>query len=203
MKRLKPVKFALSAALLVALTTARGGIRGSGHDFSGEIWNPDGEICLPCHAPHNAVSQSAPLWNHEETSATFVLYSSPTLQETPEAPRGPSKVCLSCHDGTVALDSFGGRTGATTIDQDALIGTDLSDDHPISIRWSHQTGIPPGTACLNCHTFSPTTLTTPLKFYNGYVECATCHDPHNGESYPALLRAPIDGSEICQDCHAK
>ena len=81
-------------------------IVGSAHDFSGEGWS-GGEICLPCHTPHNAdtTEPDAPLWNHAVTSALYTLYDSPTMDVAPEQPRPASKLCLSCHDGTVALDS--------------------------------------------------------------------------------------------------
>ncbi len=51
-------------------------IAGSAHDFSGEAWNAAGEICIPCHTPHNAdiTAANAPLWNHELTAATYYFY---------------------------------------------------------------------------------------------------------------------------------
>ena len=67
-----------------------------------------------------------PLWNHKVTTATYTLYSSPTLKATLSQPTHyGSKLCLSCHDGTVALDSFGGNTGTTFIDSSNSVGTDL------------------------------------------------------------------------------
>ncbi|MFQ6613780.1 MAG: cytochrome C, partial [Fidelibacterota bacterium] len=114
------------------------GITGSEHDFSSENWNSSGEICIVCHTPHNADNavSSAPLWNHQVTSATFTLYSSGTLDATVGQPDGVSKLCLSCHDGTVAIDNFGGNTnGLQMIGAGEKLGTDISDDHPISITY--------------------------------------------------------------------
>ena len=52
-------------------------ITGSAHDFSDDAWNLGGEICQPCHTPHNGgidiTSTIAPLWNHQETNANVVV----------------------------------------------------------------------------------------------------------------------------------
>ncbi len=102
-----------------------------------------------CHTPHNADASvtDAPLWNHEVTTAIYTVYSSPTMDVPVGQPGGISKLCLSCHDGTVAVDNFGGTTdGAVTIGSYATppsynpaLTTDLSDDHPIGMEWDHQT----------------------------------------------------------------
>jgi len=198
------VFWASTAATVQALIT------GSAHDFSGRGWGSN-EICVFCHTTHNAKGTvpGSPLWNHEVSTATYTLYSSPTLQQTPQQPRGPSKLCLSCHDGTVAIDSFGNRSGTHFITDSANLTTNLSDDHPISIYWNHQTmwnhdtmtgDAPP---CSNCHTFG-NPLQYNLPFFNRYMECATCHEPHN--KYPAnsrMLRRELAGSAICLHCHGR
>lgn len=76
--------------------------------------NPGGQqICIFCHTPHNASSQSpAPLWNRNLSTQTFSRYSSATLQirvnpttsslaqyGSGAQPDGSSRLCLSCHDG--------------------------------------------------------------------------------------------------------
>ena len=181
-----------------------GQIAGSAHDFSSESWS-SGEICLPCHTPHNADTTvpESPLWNHEVTTTTFTLYSSPTMDDSPSQPEGVSRLCLSCHDGTIALDSYGGNSGSTYISGDANLSTDLSDDHPISIEWIHQTE-PPSGSCGKCHSAHGGPMTNPyLPFFDGKVECATCHDVHNTSAYTQLLRLPMAGSELCLYCHGK
>jgi hypothetical protein len=41
-----------------------------------------------------------PLWNGNETTTTFTMYSSATLQASMEGqPTGASRLCLSCRDG--------------------------------------------------------------------------------------------------------
>ncbi|MFQ6108814.1 MAG: cytochrome C, partial [Candidatus Aminicenantales bacterium] len=105
------------ALLGVLVTVALAQISGTAHDFSGDTWNTSGEICIVCHTPHNADTSvsAAPLWNHDVTTATYTLYSSSTLDATLGQPGDISKLCLSCHDGTVAIDSFGGATGSNFI----------------------------------------------------------------------------------------
>jgi predicted CXXCH cytochrome family protein len=149
--------------LLALPMTSTAEITGSAHDFSGNAWS-GGEICIVCHTPHNASTTTlAPLWNHDITTATYTPYDSwsfRTAFHTPydctgtitecetEIPAdyvtaGPaSRLCLSCHDGTVAVDSFGGAPsggGTISIPSEDNLGTDLSDDHPIGIDWMHQT----------------------------------------------------------------
>ena len=105
----------LAAFTMAASGVAIGAITNSDHDFTGEGW-ADSEICKPCHVPHNAVTGLiAPLWNHEVTTATYTLYSSSTLDSSVGQPEGRSKLCLSCHDGTVAIDNFGGFAGGTVL----------------------------------------------------------------------------------------
>lgn len=203
--QINPIKlgpFITAVCSLLAFTySATAAITGSVHDFSTYSWS-GGEICVLCHSPHGGAAVDAPLWNHEISTATYTLYSSPSLAQTPQ-PQGPgdmSRLCLSCHDGTVAIDSFGGTTGTTyiqTINPNVLIGTDLSNDHPVGIMWDHQE---PHKACGACHTF-PQTIKFVFRNGRGYVECSTCHDVHNNGANPKLLRLPMSGSQLCLTCH--
>lgn len=203
---LNPALFILGI-LAVYTTVVHAGITGSKHDLSGRDWGTN-EICIFCHTPHNAkMVPNSPLWNHKVTTATFIMYSSPSLKISPEPqPRGPSKLCLSCHDGTVAIDSYGKRTGSQFISGSAKLGIDLSNDHPISIYWDHQTVTPGGgPSCSKCHgAHQGKKPIIDLPFYDRYLECATCHEPHN--KYPAytrMLRKSLNQSEICLLCHTK
>ena len=191
----------LAAGLVGALATASvATIVGSDHDFSSEGWS-GGRVCVVCHTPHNATADT-PLWNHEMTTATYTLYSSQTLQETPGQPGMNSRLCLSCHDGTVAVNSFGGDTGTMFVTGDKNLGTDLADDHPIGIAWKHQTVIT-SDLCSNCH-FNEGTGIPDLPFYAGNLECSTCHDPHdNVPGGDHFLRETMAGSQLCLHCHEK
>jgi len=194
------------------------GIQGSVHDFSGFSF-AGGQICLPCHTPHNAESDAAPLWNHELSVATYNLYSSPSMQATVNQPTGASKLCLSCHDGTVAVDSFGGDSGTIFIDAfsaDANLTTDLSNDHPISFVYDTAlaTADPglfdPSTTIVTIGSgaFSKTGTITDVMLENNVLQCQGCHSVHNdfvaGTAISdALLKISIGGSNLCLACHNK
>ncbi|MCF6266435.1 MAG: cytochrome c3 family protein [Desulfuromusa sp.] len=180
-------------------------IAGSAHDFSSTAWSA-GMVCDACHTPHNAdasVADYGPLWNHENSTQVYSVYASSTMDVPVGQPGGVSKLCLSCHDGTIAVDSFGGTTGSTLLTGSAAVGSGghLEDDHPIGIEWRHQTVS--GSNCFTCHFGSP----RQVEFFGrsgsflGTMECASCHDPHNGKNYPKMLRAPLAGSELCFQCH--
>ena len=125
------------------------GIEGSPHDMSNSTtypWNTRNGMCSPCHTIHHTdPSQIVPLWTHGTTTTTFTPYSSPTLQATVGQPGGVSLACLSCHDGTVALNSnYSAGTNSVSgtaqfINSSYVIpdgaGNDLSHMHPISFTY--------------------------------------------------------------------
>ena len=214
MKRSTPALLGLSAVTMGCLAVvALGDIVGSSHDFSPFGWS-QGEICLPCHVPHKAmqltggqfeVGETTPLWNHEVTTATYTIYDGTTGVPTHDALDNRSILCMSCHDGTVALDSFGGNIGNQEIGPGGLIGTDLSDDHPVGA-----TAIYPDVPWFNDpanweddpHGFSLQDMDV-----NGTIErvvgCTTCHEPHNRESNEHMLWVTNSGSALCLTCHLK
>jgi len=206
MKYEKVVCVGVCLALAVALP-AMGAITGSSHDFSSRGWNPNGEICQPCHTPHDADTTvaGAPLWNHEVTAQTFTLYSSPTFEgsTTIGQPSGTSKLCLSCHDGTVALDNFGGFAGGTSFIGDPL-GTDLSSSHPIS--FAYDAALVAADGGLVDPTTGPSGLGGTIDddlLSAGKVECSSCHNVHNESGADPLLVKSNAGSQLCLTCHDK
>jgi len=187
-------------------------ISGSAHDFSVTGW-AEGELCLPCHTPHfsNQIVDDAPLWNHAVTTATFTTYTSPTLNAAVAPPTNNSQLCLSCHDGTVALDSYGGVTGATNISARATIGTNIGDDHPVAFVYDSALAAADGELvdpAVDGDT-NPDTVGVAgpyLPLFGGQMECSTCHDVHNGQQAkdnPQLLLLPKAGSQLCLNCHKK
>ncbi|MCH8166400.1 MAG: cytochrome c3 family protein [Proteobacteria bacterium] len=127
-----------------------GTITRSPHDLSasGVLNN---EICVYCHTPHGTTNDDGPLWNRLATVGPFVAYDSSTLDGSILGKSGAnfdpgevSMACLSCHDGTQALDAVinsPGRglgtplAGAAMTAGIAVVGPDLSNDHPISIQY--------------------------------------------------------------------
>ena len=84
-------------------------VRGYGSEtgpMTGGSFNDYRETCVYCHVPHNA-SAAAPLWNRQLPSADgYKMYSSPNFDSTPgPTPDGISLACLSCHDGSLAVDA--------------------------------------------------------------------------------------------------
>ena len=213
---------AIAGATLLLLGTpalrSDAGIQGSGHDFSSQGYGST-EICIFCHAPHNASTTvtEAPLWNHALTQvASYTLYSSPTLNASDlTQPGGATKLCLSCHDGTVAVDSYGTRTGATKLTGGANLGTGLKDDHPMSFTYSTALATSdggledPATKQVTIGGGSGSTGTrtgsiAQVMLFNGKLECASCHDVHNSlVGGDPLLRISNSGSQLCFACHKK
>lgn len=188
-----------------------GTIAGSAHDFRGYLWNESGEICKPCHTPHYTKALPAPLWNHELSTETYAMYDSPTMDAIMSMqPSGISKICLSCHDGTVALENYGDITdGVIFLYGDVLIGTDLSDDHPISFIYDTSLATEDGelydpSTKLSGVVGSMGTINDDMLF-QGRVECSSCHDVHNTRAVAGtkLLVKDNIGSALCLTCHDK
>ena len=197
--------FALTALMvLLTSTSAFALIVNSGHDFTSLGWT--NEICAPCHTPHNAIAGAGPLWSHATSGQTFTMYNnafSSTIDMTIAGqPQGISMACLSCHDGVTFMDDFIGTTSATPSVQMAAItanlGTDLTNDHPISITYDNTVDTAFRTIAIA--SAAPYNL---VFFGTNQVECATCHDVHNGTAIAAMLRSTNVGSQLCLGCHIK
>lgn len=221
MFRHTPLTVGVTAFMLVSISgLALGGIQNSVHDLRGELGI--NEICIVCHVPHNAIDpvtsglDYAPLWDHEVSAATYTLYSSATLDHTPGQPDGSSKLCLSCHDGSVAVDNYGGVTTGTfsvgdatfdglpgeTIGAKRDFGTGLDNDHPISFLYDPVATTDPE--------INPSTDPTPLggtiaanMLVDGKVQCSSCHDVHDVDGNSHLLVIDNTGSQMCVTCHKK
>lgn len=200
-----------------ALSASAGTISGSKHDLRG--WLTITEICVVCHTPHNAQAVTdAPLWNHEVTTATFTLYNSPSFDgsATITQPSGHSKLCLSCHDGTVAIDAYGANVGNGTpggeLPPTSVVnfGTDLSNDHPVSFVYDAVAdgGLVDPTTTITVGSGGDAltgTITDLLLPDSGQVQCTSCHDVHNVRAVDGtkLLRVSNAGSALCLTCHDK
>ena len=160
------------------------------------------QVCLPCHVPHNAYPDPdgtvlEVLWNHEETGETFDMYTTRSGQQGGQ-PESSSKMCLSCHDGVTAIDSYGGNFPGTInlSGRPSAIGEDgdLTDDHPIGIVY------PGGDGYNDPGGFDGVILVTIGG--EDRVECTSCHEPHNN-GLGNFLRRTLDESAICLECHDK
>lgn len=284
------IGLALGAMSALAAVTA-GKIPGSKHDLSPtgagaslftatENATVGTEICVFCHTPHgsqNPATYQLPLWNRNNSTSSFTVYSSPTMEGTSTlsgVEATASLACLSCHDGATARNSmvnapgsgaqggsYAGTWSAGTGPMTAVfanLGTDLTNDHPISIPycggglyaattstlggtcsdtdfWVTGTGTVNATTNGGGKVITKTvgsnqtfwverlgSLTTRNKadialYTRGtgvgastnstpWVECASCHDPHNASTATqqvSFLRDTNAGSQICLTCHNK
>lgn len=156
----------------------------------------ENRICIFCHTPHNA-TPFTPLWNKKLEPKTYTLYQSSTLSASPQQPSGPTRLCLSCHDGTIALgDVLQPAEGLEmtmeiTANRRSYIGTDISDDHPVSFNYYEALPNPE----------LAQTIPANLRTYgNGNIHCTTCHDPHD-DTFGKFLIMDNTFSNLCTTCH--
>ena len=198
----------LFAVLLAAMSMAQdmSKIANTPHNLTTvDVWGvviPENRVCLPCHTPHNAQmndeGESMVLWNHAMTDQTFEMYTTQAGHQG-DQPEGPSKLCLSCHDGATAIDNYGGNDGffndvKIPSDRPSNLGTDLRNDHPIGIEYPPQD--------LTGYNDKSTFMGVRVVVVNGVdrVECTSCHDPHDN-SLEKFLRQTLEGSALCLECH--
>jgi len=215
--RLGSALLAFGAASVLSATSANGQIVGSAHDFSNAGWSRN-QICLPCHTPHNAMTVDINgygtdrLWNHSLPSEGQVYTTKDGDLPRNDALDAYSILCMGCHDGTVALDSFGGVGGSNFIFGSELIGTDLTNDHPVggTAVWNpaHEgTRYNPRTTWEN-QTFGNSRMGTLKEMevegvVQSVISCATCHEPHRRGGHDDLLRISNTSSQMCLACHIK
>ncbi len=235
MKRFITIIAAVAMVIGMSASFSFATIVGSPHDFSTASWNFRGEICRVCHVPHDNESSdplagsgvSGLLWNHAvDNTTTFTLYGAAGtlnfLQGTIGQPTGISKLCLGCHDGTVALgqfdsNAFGTDTTHAGVDNTTMISDvsgammpatpgDLSRTHPISIMYDNLNDSllhDPNTSVMGSLASGQTYFIKDV-LDNGMVQCSSCHDVHNQEVLGAhLLRVDNSTSGLCLTCHIK
>jgi len=160
------------------------------------------QVCIFCHVAHHS-SPVQPLWNRATPTSAYSPYRSNSLQATPGQPTGSSKLCLSCHDGTIALGNVLSRTqdiamagGVTRMPAGvANLGTNLSDDHPISFPFDQ--------ALLqkNHKLMNPTGLPPAVKLDSNHeLQCTSCHDAHDNQ-FGKFLVMDNTASQLCTACH--
>ncbi len=159
------------------------------------------QVCIFCHAPHNT-GGATPLWNRQFPVTSYSIYQSSTFDAPAGQPTGASKLCLSCHDGTIALGSVLSRAerirmaGGDYIPAGLTnLGTNLSDDHPISFHYTA------GLAASDGQLKSPHTLPQEVKLdHDGQLQCTACHDAHYN-SFRMFLTVSDEFGGLCIACH--
>jgi predicted CXXCH cytochrome family protein len=215
------VTAALAAGLALAAAlgqAAQSDIRATKHNLSASSGNAIraetvDEICVFCHTPHGAY-QSRPIWNrdlsYQDQPTLYTVYGSSTLDAAVPRPTGASKLCLSCHDGTLAFGSLMNLDaarpasvamagGVTTMPPGrTLLGTDLRNDHPVSmvpdaVNDPEIVHPPAGDAIRLREGSTPGVKDT--------VQCTSCHDPHL-VTPKFLVKSNLRGA-VCLTCHDK
>jgi predicted CXXCH cytochrome family protein len=170
---LAAASFAAVVVIVLGIGSAYAGIASTKHNLgtagtgANHLTAGTEEICVFCHTPHGSdTSATVPLWNKAlPAGSSFTTYAQlgTTSMEAAQATIGSvSLACLSCHDGTQAMDNMinapgsggytaGGAvpagntwtTGAGATQTNGVlnagvitnIGTDLRNDHPVSIQY--------------------------------------------------------------------
>jgi hypothetical protein len=217
--------FALGATVALMPSVSKAELRGSSHDFSSGtngyatyIWSGGGGTynnpCQICHIPHKAPDAGlthAPLWNHAASqNSSYVTYNQGNsatfnaLNLTVQL--GSSVACLSCHDGSMAVNqSYGATTpsqNGTTVGATAFYVPTFAVETTLAtagnfvkasgagpyLGYNNLTHMHPiGVSYQDALTADPTLQSLPapgtvfaqmLKGPKQTVECASCHDIH-------------------------
>jgi len=207
----------------------------AGADAMGGVAFTDYEDpCIYCHAPSHGEAglkddpRRIPNWNRiRPMTENYEIFQSKTLDS--KATRNISEIsmlCLSCHDGSMAVDRIVFKPRAWSNSDDAALhmrinasndlrscgkchdgevahdistkelGTDLRNDHPISIRYlgidQDVEGYRPPDSSLG--------FDNGIKLFEGKIECATCHNIHDPDAN-MLLRTSSE--QLCTTCHIR
>jgi len=224
--------------------------------YGGNV-DTDLRTCAYCHTPHhsNGINEAvtvdvgqdsdplnditydiyAPLWSRTTGNGGYAQYQSATFNpdldgEFYDAMAGPSRLCMTCHDGSIAADAYYGQVGSAAANRgtDALeyfgsgefaVGANfgLMNDHPVGFDYNvvaSQTGKYELKPSSSTFATSGKTIANTLSEVAGMqiMTCASCHDVHNGNDVkntaPAsgrgyFLLAPQANSALCLSCHDK
>jgi predicted CXXCH cytochrome family protein len=167
--------------------------------------------CVFCHMVHN--SQPAafrPLWSHTMTVQNLTWSPTTTVRGTTlptsiiSTALAGSRGCMSCHDGTVALgDLFtgtGGTVSGTNVTAGKLTGGN-SLLSPTTMQKNHPLGVQKPAAITGFTAFKTVPSTSAVNYDSqGFVQCDSCHNPHDNTFSPFLKINPTAGA-ICLTCH--
>lgn len=164
--------------------------------------------CTFCHAPHSGLGGNTPLWNQKLSQKSYVPYTSstnPNQGNTQPTLGVTSSLCLSCHDGTVAVGqsaAYGPLPVVGSMNSIDSFGTTLTGSHPFSLV------VPLKDAPNLVSTLAPSGKTADptgaVKLINGNIECTSCHDPHvqNIDKIAQnFLVRDSSSAQMCLACH--
>jgi hypothetical protein len=220
------------AAFGMVPSEALAGISNTKHNLTTDSGNTNKssgtEICAFCHTPHasNTDMAAAPLWNKAVPDAGgYSVYVRTTLDSgsgTAGDPGAASLICLSCHDGSQAMDNMINAPGSSGWDSTGAsagytwsgngniatdgkmpdgfvtnLGKDLRNDHPIGIEYCGGGSTP--TAFVDCDDadFKSPTAVNATQWY---VETSGADNGRQKEDivlYPTGTTVRVE----CGSCH--
>ena len=141
------------------------------------VRNNYGEVCVYCHTPHGAnTDAAAPLWNRtlpvDTVYTTYDKLNTSTLTQTVYQPGAASLPCLSCHDGSQAIDAIINMPGS---------GQYFPTPDPT--QW---------TVWAAGQTKSPTQHRT-------LIQCMACHTDNTGSEVATDFTAFVIGTDLRND----
>jgi predicted CXXCH cytochrome family protein len=142
-------------------------------------------------------------------SGNFKTYDRSTLKGTARQPNGASKLCLSCHDGTIAVGSVHNSSrkilmagvdaqGAIPQGKKSNFGMDLSGTHPISIPYKQEQAENKSSLRWPPLDMDKSAATDG----DGFVQCTSCHDPHGSRSNALPFWKKETFGQVCNVCHS-
>jgi len=164
--------------------------------------------CTFCHAPHSGLGAISPLWNQTYSKSTYTPYNSTTYVEqgnTQPTLAVTSSLCLSCHDGTVAVGqsaAYGPLPMVGSMNGIDSFGTNLGGTHPFSLVLPMKDASNLVASLVSQgKTADPTGA---VKLIKGNIECTSCHNPHvqatDKMAQDFLVRDSSNG-QMCLACH--
>ena len=116
-----------------------------------------------------------------------------------------SRACMSCHDGTVALgDLLNKGIDTTVVGTNAPTGkltTGVNFLNPAAMASNHPLGVSQPAAAAGFTSFKTPTAGGAVNYdANGFVQCNSCHNPHDN-TFGNFLKINPAGGAICTTCH--
>jgi predicted CXXCH cytochrome family protein len=204
-------RVALAASMLVAagLVAQTGtdalGVHNLGPSGGAPIQGARADACAYCHAAHSGLNIG--LWNQKLTTQVYSNYTATTEKNLAKQPTlgSPSNMCLSCHDGTVAVGTtvaYGAVTTHGTMNATDVFGSDLQTSHPFSLAVPLKDNI--HLVATLASSGQTADSTKAVQLINGNVECTSCHNPHvqaiDTVSRNFLAKDNSSG-QLCLACH--
>ena len=164
--------------------------------------------CTLCHAPHGGLGANTPLWNQTLSKSTYNPYTSSTYHQSGNAQPTlgiTSSLCLSCHDGTVAVGQtavYGQIPTSGQMASSDSFGTNLVSSHPFSLVLPIKDA--PNLAASLVQQGQTADPTGAVKLVRGNIECTSCHDPHEqgiDKVAQQFLVRDSSAGQLCLACH--